>query len=61
VESALLGLELTVAETLYGEHVDARLQIPDQQIIDVYKALGNQVGGRLALTLPIEIMEAIEK
>lgn len=61
VESALLGLDLTVAETLYGEHVDARLQIPDQQIIDVYKALGNQVGGRLILTLPAEIMEAIDK
>jgi uncharacterized YigZ family protein len=61
VELALLGLGLTVAETLYGEHVDARLQIPDQQIIEVYKTLGNQVGGRLVLTLPAEIMEAVSK
>ncbi len=61
VESTLLDLDLTVAETLYGEYVDARLQIPDQQIIEVYKALINQVGGRLVLTLPDEIMEAIDQ
>ena len=60
VESALIGLDLTVAETLYGEYVDARLQIPDQQIIDVYKTLSTQVGGRLVLTLPPEILEALE-
>ena len=60
VEAALLGMNLTVAETLYGEYVDARLDVPDQQIIDIYKALGTQVSGRLVLTLPSEVAEALD-
>jgi uncharacterized YigZ family protein len=60
VDSALLGLDLAVVETLYGEYVDARLQIPDQQIVDVYKALSSQVGGRLTLTLPPEILKELD-
>jgi len=60
VESVLLGLKLTAAETLYGEKIDARLQVPDNEIIDVYKILTTQVGGRLALTLPQEISAMIE-
>lgn len=60
VESALLGLGLTVSETLYGECVDARLEVADQQIFQVYKTLTTQVGGRLALTLPAGMAEALD-
>lgn len=59
VESALLALDLEAAETLYGECIDVRLQIPDEQIIDIYKVLSNQVGGRLKLLLPEEIEQAL--
>ena len=60
VESALLGLDLVAEETLYGEQVDARLQVADNQIIEIYRALSTQVGGRLKLTLPEEIAAAID-
>ena len=57
VDSALSALELVVSETLYGEQIDVRLQVPDDAIIDVYKTLSTQVGGRLKLTLPPEIID----
>lgn len=57
VDSALSDLELVVSETLYGEQIDVRLQVPDDAIIDVYKTLSTQVGGRLKLTLPPEIID----
>lgn len=60
VDAALSDLKLSTAETLYGERIDVRLQVPDIQIIDVYKVLSNQVGGRLKLTLPQEIEAAID-
>lgn len=60
VESALSGLKLVAAETLYGERIDARLQVPDNEIIEVYKALSIQVGGRLGLKLPKEVSAIID-
>ena len=60
VEAALLGLKLEVSETLYGEHIDARLQIPDTEIIDIYQSLSTQVGGRLVMTLPEDVSLAID-
>jgi len=59
VESALLGLKLAVADTLYGEYIDARLDIPDTEIVSTYQLLSTQVGGRLVLTLPQEIATLI--
>lgn len=56
VESALLALKLLAEETQYGEKVDARLEIPDYEIVEVYQALSKQVGGRLVLTLPASIV-----
>lgn len=55
VDAALLALDLSVTETLYGERVDVQLQVADQQIIEIYKVLNTKVGGRLKLTLPKEI------
>ena len=51
LEAALLEADLSVAETLYGEFVDVRLEVPDQQLADIHKLLETKVGGRLRLTL----------
>ncbi|MGB1311930.1 MAG: IMPACT family protein [Leucothrix sp.] len=59
VEAALLGMKLVADETRYGEHIDARIQVPDSDMIDVYNALSTQVGGRLLLTLPDAIASTL--
>ncbi|RVU85385.1 YigZ family protein [Leucothrix sargassi] len=56
VEISLASLELSPHETEYGERVRACLMIPDESVLDVYKALQTQAGGRITLTLP----EALE-
>lgn len=60
VEAALSELSLVAAETLYGERIDVRLQVPDNELIEVYRALSTQVGGRLTLTLPPEIAAVMD-
>ncbi len=60
VDSILSELKLVAAETLYGERIDVCLQVPDSQIIDIYKTLSTHVGGRLKLTLPPEVEATID-
>jgi len=57
VEVSLATLELTPAETLYGERVKACLMIPDEKVLETHEFLTTQVGGRIILTLPFNFKE----
>lgn len=52
VEGALAELKLQASETIYGEKVEACLQVPDSDIFELYQTLQTQAGGRIQLTLP---------
>ena len=52
VEAALASLNLSVFETRYSEKVEACLQVPDTELMGLYKTLQTQAGGRIQLTLP---------
>ncbi|PID46874.1 MAG: hypothetical protein CSB47_01970 [Proteobacteria bacterium] len=52
VEAALASLQLVPADTRYGEAVDVCLQVPDAEVLALYRTLQTQAGGRIRLTLP---------
>ena len=56
VDMSLSALDVSALETLYGERVKACLMIADEDVVSVYEALKTQVGGRINLTLPDELI-----
>lgn len=52
VEAVLAELKWGASETNYGERVELCLQVPDSEILALYKTLQTQAGGRIHLSLP---------
>jgi len=55
VNVSLAALELKATETNFGEKIDLCVMVPDEKIVEVYRYLKTQVGGRIELTLPNDI------
>lgn len=56
VEATFAELKLQASETNYGETVCACLQVPDSEILELHNTLKTQVGGRIRLTLPDDLL-----
>lgn len=57
VDMSLSTFNLTPSEVLYSERVKACLMVADEEVMNVYIFLQTQVGGRIGLTLPDELVD----